>query len=80
MRSKGWYDRPGVEIFEGRWQDWAEQLEDEDSGGVGLFDAVYWDTVRTASSLHPYRTLTTSIVLRALWRSIRLFRHSTQYP
>jgi protein arginine N-methyltransferase 2 len=37
MREKGWYDWPGVEVYEGRWQDW---LESE----PGLFDAIYWDT------------------------------------
>lgn len=42
MRSTGWYDKPGVEIFEGRWQDWLSLMGEEE--GVGLFDALYWDT------------------------------------
>lgn len=40
MREKGWYDRPGVEIFEGQWQDWLKQATEQGD----MFDVVYWDT------------------------------------
>ncbi|PPQ67249.1 hypothetical protein CVT25_005833 [Psilocybe cyanescens] len=41
MREKGWYDRKGVRILEGRWQDFIEGPELLKSGG---FDIVYTDT------------------------------------
>jgi protein arginine N-methyltransferase 2 len=45
MRSTGWFDKPGVEIFEGRWQDFI--VPDEIGaliGEEGGFDVVYTDT------------------------------------
>lgn len=48
MRKEGWYDKPGVAIFEGRWQDWLEAGMIDESGSEattgGLFDVIYWDT------------------------------------
>lgn len=41
MRAKGWYDRPGVTVLEGRWQD---HIESEAVLGAGGFDVVYTDT------------------------------------
>lgn len=41
MREKGWYDRPGVKVLEGRWQDF---IESEDVLSEGGFDIVYTDT------------------------------------
>ncbi|GAK64878.1 arginine N-methyltransferase [Moesziomyces antarcticus] len=43
------FDRmPGVELFEGRWEDWIKDSDaDEDlakMAQLGSFDAVYWDT------------------------------------
>jgi protein arginine N-methyltransferase 2 len=40
MREQGWYDREGVTILEGKWQDFVgtKMLEDI------AFDAVYTDT------------------------------------
>jgi protein arginine N-methyltransferase 2 len=40
LREQGWYDRPGVIIHEGRWQDVLPKLVEE---GVQL-DAIYYDT------------------------------------
>lgn len=38
-RSKGWYEKPGVEIFEGTWQEFIKAYE---AGEVeGEFDAIY---------------------------------------
>ena len=49
MRHKGWYDRPGVRVLEGRWQDFFLPKLDSnaDSAGpvdIGKFDVVYFDT------------------------------------
>ncbi|KAH9485439.1 Protein arginine N-methyltransferase 2 [Psilocybe cubensis] len=41
MRERGWYDRKGVRILEGRWQDFVESPELLNSGG---FDVIYTDT------------------------------------
>ncbi|KAL9091428.1 MAG: hypothetical protein Q9165_004814 [Trypethelium subeluteriae] len=40
MRDKGWFDKPGVVVHEGRWQDIVPQLVEQ---GV-LFDGIYYDT------------------------------------
>ncbi|EPQ28325.1 uncharacterized protein PFL1_04152 [Pseudozyma flocculosa PF-1] len=48
MRSKGWDKVPGVEIFEGKWEDWIRDDDNDESvkkrEQLGSFDAVYWDT------------------------------------
>ncbi|KAG8934532.1 Arginine N-methyltransferase 2 [Tulasnella sp. 418] len=41
MRSTGWYDKPGVEILEGKWQDFISSPQLLEFGG---FDVVYTDT------------------------------------
>ncbi|KAI0819972.1 hypothetical protein BC628DRAFT_1399708 [Trametes gibbosa] len=41
MRAQGWYDKPGVKILEGKWQDF---VESEEVLSVGGFDVVYTDT------------------------------------
>ena len=41
MRSQGWYDRSGVKILEGKWQDFINSQELLDVGG---FDIIYTDT------------------------------------
>lgn len=41
MRAKGFYDKPGVEIFEGTWQDYLKQVESGEREGM-VFDAIYW--------------------------------------
>lgn len=41
MRSNGWYEKKGVKILEGRWQDFIDSPELLGSGG---FDAIYTDT------------------------------------
>lgn len=41
MRTRGWYDRPGVKILEGRWQDFRAESELYGDGG---WDVVYIDT------------------------------------
>nr|GAT56337.1 predicted protein [Mycena chlorophos] len=44
MRARGWYDKPGVKILEGRWQDF---INEENLASVvpeGGFDMVYTDS------------------------------------
>ncbi|KAL1748763.1 S-adenosyl-L-methionine-dependent methyltransferase [Schizophyllum fasciatum] len=41
MREHGWYEKPGVKVLEGKWQD---VIESEDVLSVGGFDVVYTDT------------------------------------
>lgn len=41
MHTHGWYDRLGVTILEGRWQDFIESGE---IYGQGAWDVVYVDT------------------------------------
>ncbi|KAI0342106.1 S-adenosyl-L-methionine-dependent methyltransferase [Trametopsis cervina] len=41
MRDLGWYEKPGVKILEGKWQDF---IESEELLSVGGFDVVYTDT------------------------------------
>jgi type IV protein arginine methyltransferase len=41
MKSLGWYEKPGVEILEGKWQDFVDTEELLKGGG---FDVVYTDT------------------------------------
>ncbi|KDD74705.1 hypothetical protein H632_c1123p0, partial [Helicosporidium sp. ATCC 50920] len=36
MRAEGWYDRPGVRVVEGRWQDVLRQLDS--------YDGIFFDT------------------------------------
>ena len=40
MRDKGWFDKPGVVIHEGRWQDVIPKLIEKGT----LFDGIYYDT------------------------------------
>lgn len=40
MRSKGWHEKPGVTVHEGRWQDVLPRLVEQ---GL-IFDAIYYDT------------------------------------
>lgn len=41
MRAQGWYEKPGVKILEGKWQDF---VEGDELLSVGGFDVVYTDT------------------------------------
>lgn len=41
MRELGWYEKPGVRILEGKWQDY---IESEELLSVGGFDIIYTDT------------------------------------
>jgi len=41
MRAKGWYEKPGVTILEGKWQDF---IESEELYAVSGFDVIYTDT------------------------------------
>jgi protein arginine N-methyltransferase 2 len=40
MRKDGWYEKPGVVIHEGRWQDVVPQLVEQNQ----VFDGIYFDT------------------------------------
>ncbi|KAL8722119.1 MAG: hypothetical protein Q9181_007558 [Wetmoreana brouardii] len=45
MREEGWYEREGVVVHEGRWQDILPKLLESEAEGEGLlFDAIYFDT------------------------------------
>lgn len=45
MSSDGWYNRPGVRVFEGKWQDFlGEDAQESDIWNLGGFDAIYIDT------------------------------------
>jgi protein arginine N-methyltransferase 2 len=41
MRDLGWYNKPGVKILEGKWQDF---IDSEELLAVGGFDVIYTDT------------------------------------
>ncbi|SNX82796.1 related to RMT2 - protein-arginine N-methyltransferase [Melanopsichium pennsylvanicum] len=47
-KKLGFDKMQGVEIFEGRWEDWIKDSDHEEDVGkkaeLGTFDAVYWDT------------------------------------
>lgn len=52
MRRLGYYERPGVKILEGKWQDF---IDKEDILGIGGFDVVYTDTFsEDYSDLHKF--------------------------
>ena len=40
MKNKGWYEKPGVVVHEGRWQDALSKLVEQGE----TFDAIYYDT------------------------------------
>jgi protein arginine N-methyltransferase 2 len=40
MRKDGWYEKPGVKIHEGRWQDVVPELVEQNQ----IFDGIYFDT------------------------------------
>lgn len=49
LKDKGWFDKPGVTVHEGKWQDVLPSLV-----GEGLvFDAIYYDTF--AESYHDFK-------------------------
>ncbi|KAF5385873.1 hypothetical protein D9615_002229 [Tricholomella constricta] len=41
MKERGWYEKPGVKILEGKWQDF---VASDSVLGVGGFDVIYTDT------------------------------------
>ncbi|RDB25345.1 Protein arginine N-methyltransferase 2 [Hypsizygus marmoreus] len=41
MKDHGWYERPGVKILEGKWQDF---ISSDEILAIGGFDVVYTDT------------------------------------
>jgi len=41
MRNLDWYNKPGVKILEGKWQD---LVDSEELLTVGGFDVIYIDT------------------------------------
>lgn len=47
-RTLGFDQKLGVEIFEGRWEDYIKDSDDENDiarmAALGTFDAIYWDT------------------------------------
>ncbi|KAI0705002.1 S-adenosyl-L-methionine-dependent methyltransferase [Cerioporus squamosus] len=52
MRKQGWFEKEGVKILEGKWQDF---IESEELLAVGGFDVVYTDTFsEDYSDLHRF--------------------------
>ncbi|KAG6845935.1 hypothetical protein H0H87_000741 [Tephrocybe sp. NHM501043] len=41
MKERGWYQKPGVTVLEGKWQD---HLDSDSILGIGGFDVIYTDT------------------------------------
>jgi protein arginine N-methyltransferase 2 len=60
MRRKGWHEKPGVHIHEGRWQDILPELVTQGE----MFDAVYYDTF--AESYADFRDFFTEQVIGIL--------------
>ncbi|OAL72186.1 arginine N-methyltransferase [Trichophyton violaceum] len=60
MKSKGWHEKEGVTIHEGRWQDILPKLAAE---GV-MFDAIYYDTF--AESYSDFRDFASEHVIALL--------------
>jgi protein arginine N-methyltransferase 2 len=60
MRSKGWYEKQGVTVHEGKWQTVVQALIDE---GI-TFDAIYFDTF--AESYSSFRYFFTESVIGLL--------------
>ena len=44
MRETGWYDKPGIKILEGKWQDFLDTDSGHDLLSLGGFDVIYTDT------------------------------------
>lgn len=59
MKEAGWYEKPGVRVLEGKWQDF---IESDEILSVGGFDVIYTDTFaedykgRVFPSLSPARS------------------------
>ncbi|CCG82436.1 Arginine N-methyltransferase 2 [Taphrina deformans PYCC 5710] len=49
MRDKGWYEKEGVEILEGRWQDVVDDLADRET-----FDGIYYDPFEYWEDMHQF--------------------------
>ncbi|KAI4216967.1 MAG: hypothetical protein LQ351_000916 [Letrouitia transgressa] len=60
MRANGWYDKPGVTVHEGKWQDICPKLIEQEI----IFDAIYFDTF--AEDYNALRTFFSDIVLGLL--------------
>ena len=60
MKRKGWHEKPGVQIHEGRWQDILPGLV----GQGEMFDAIYYDTF--AESYSDFREFFTEQVIGLL--------------
>lgn len=60
MKRKGWHEKPGVQIHEGRWQDILPGLVGEEE----MFDAIYYDTF--AESYSDFREFFTEQVIGLL--------------
>lgn len=53
MKDSGWYEKPGVKILEGKWQDLIDTSEH--ILGAGGFDVIYFDTFsEDYSDLHHF--------------------------
>ncbi|KAI4162366.1 MAG: hypothetical protein LQ342_004081 [Letrouitia transgressa] len=60
MRDNGWYDKPGVTVHEGKWQDICPKLIEQEI----MFDAIYFDTF--AEDYNALRTFFSDLVLGLL--------------
>lgn len=61
MQKDGWFDRPGVVVHEGRWQDVLPKLIEK---GDVMFDAIYFDTF--AEDYKALRTFFSEFVVELL--------------
>ena len=69
MRERGWYDRKGVTVLEGKWQDFVgtKLLEDMQ------FDAVYTDTFSEEYEGEEHVHTRLNLLTRAAPQDLRLF-------
>jgi protein arginine N-methyltransferase 2 len=89
MRHTGWYDRPGVRILEGRWQDFFSPPESDANIStkpidIGKFDVVYFDTFHEGYRGHFAFIKHVPRLLRGLGSRFSYFnghaeKHETQY-
>lgn len=49
MRQSGWYDKPNVQVLEGRWQDLVDALSNHET-----FDGVYYDPFEYYADMHAF--------------------------
>jgi hypothetical protein len=77
MRATGWYNKPGVQILEGKWQDFIDSEELRTEG----FDIIYTDTFSEKFDGSMKSLLVIEYVADSslrLCRSTRIFRKNSR--